>query len=52
MRLFRITPRPCRHEAAGRPHRTTAALYRCLTRFGVPGFLLTEELRPAGRGRR
>ena len=35
--LVRILPNPCRHDLAGRPHRTLGAACRCVERYGNPG---------------
>jgi hypothetical protein len=39
--MHSFEPRPCRHEEAGRPHRTRKALVRCVIRNGSPGFDVT-----------
>jgi|HubBroStandDraft_3_1064219.scaffolds.fasta_scaffold1323307_2 hypothetical protein len=44
VRIYRLEPRPCRHELAGqRPHASAREWLACLEEFGVPGFRVTEE---------
>lgn len=51
--VFRLLPRPCRHEAAGTPHPTARELIECVLLHGAPGFEVAEvPLRPTVRQRR
>ncbi len=35
---FELRPRPCQHEAAGRPHLSMHQLRECVRYNGSPGF--------------
>jgi hypothetical protein len=44
VRFFELVPRSCGHK-----HAHYSAIYRCITRNGVPGFELVEHRVPDAR---